>query len=485
MKIGRQILLISFFEGAAVMATELCGSKLLSPYYGSSLYVWAAVIAVSLGSLAAGYFYGGQLSLKANKTKLLFTILLVAALYMGIMPYLSNVFGSVAVSLSLLSAVAFSSVLLLVVPMFLMGAASPLIISIQTQHTSDSGKMSGLVYSISTLGGIISTFISGFYLIPTFGIHVTLIVFAGLLAGSLLLLAQKKNNFKVLTVLSVLLISGFSLKIPTKNCIYQSDGMLGKINVIDDTIRSATNPSVIRKLLVNNVVQTEMNVSSQNSVTRYIHLLDTNIKTTTSNENALVLGLGGGLTSNMFNNKGYKVDGVELDARIISVAKKYFFLSPSVNAIEEDARRYINLCDKKYKLILIDVFKSEEQPAHVITLESLQKIKSCLTDSAMLMINWHGYLSEEKGKGTAILLNTLKAAGFKYKLCAVTNKEDERNIVIAASLHTIPELNYEINERVSATEIVNTDTKPVLEKYNALANQTWRKNYILYYYSSN
>ncbi len=465
------------------MATELCGSKLLSPFYGSSLYVWASVIAVSLGSLAAGYFFGGQLSLKTNKTKLLFTILLVAAVYMGIMPYLSNLFGNVAVSLSLLSAVAFSAVLLLVVPMFLMGAASPLIIAIQTQHTGDSGKMSGLVYSISTLGGIISTFISGFYLIPSFGIHITLLVFSALLASSLFLLTQKKNNIKIISVIVILVISGFTYSVPSKNCIYQSDGMLGKINVIDDTIRNTEGINIVRKLLVNNVVQTEMDLRTTTSVTHYIHLLDTNITASTTKGSALVLGLGGGLTSNMLIKKGYLVDGVELDERIISVAKNYFYLHPNVNAIEDDARRYINGCSKKYDLILIDVFKSEEQPAHVITLESLKKIKEGLADDAMLMINWHGYLFGEKGKGTSILLNTLKQSGFNYKLCAVTQKEDERNIVVVASLKTLPKLNFEINEPISCTDIVNSDARPLLEKYNALANQAWRKNYILYYYS--
>jgi len=61
-KSNRSIYIVSFFEGAAVMATELCGSKLIAPYFGSSLYVWAAVIAITLGSLATGYFYGGKLT---------------------------------------------------------------------------------------------------------------------------------------------------------------------------------------------------------------------------------------------------------------------------------------------------------------------------------------------------------------------------------------------------------------------------------------
>jgi len=215
-KASKIIYVISFFEGAAVMATELCGSKLISPYFGSSLYVWSAVIAITLGSLAAGYFYGGTLSTRENKPKTLTTLLLLAAIYMGIMPLLSNIFGPMAIQFSLLVAVVIAALLLLFIPMFLMGAASPVIISMLTHSHAESGKVSGTVYSVSTVGGIISTFLSGFFLIPFFGIHITLIIFASFLAFSLLILSQKKNYFKTGLVLVVLLVLGFTSKTPSK-----------------------------------------------------------------------------------------------------------------------------------------------------------------------------------------------------------------------------------------------------------------------------
>ena len=483
-KASKIIYVISFFEGAAVMATELCGSKLISPYFGSSLYVWSAVIAITLGSLAAGYFYGGTLSTRENKPKTLTTLLLLAAIYMGIMPLLSNIFGPMAIQFSLLVAVVIAALLLLFIPMFLMGAASPVIISMLTHSHAESGKVSGTVYSVSTVGGIISTFLSGFFLIPFFGIHITLIIFASFLAFSLLILSQKKNYFKTGLVLVVLLVLGFTSKTPSKNCIYQTDGMLGKINVIDDTIIESNENKVIRKLLVNNVVQTEMEMDSKKSVSGYINLLDTNIFDANGAE-ALVLGLGGGLTSNMLINKGYHVDGVELDERIIKAAREFFFLNPKVKSFCDDARHFINLSNKQYEVVLIDVFKAEEQPVHVITSESLDKIKSILKPGGQLIINWHGYLAGERGLGTSILLNTLKSKGFNYKLCSNSNIEDQRNIVVFAFTDKIPSITFEINEAVIPTNLVNSDARPLLEKYNALANQSWRKNYLQYYYSGN
>ncbi len=181
--------------------------------------------------------------------------------------------------------------------------------------------------------------------------------------------------------------------------------------------------------------------------------------------------------------KGYKVTGVELDERIIEVAKKYFNLNQSVNAVCDDGRHFINQSTEMYNLILIDIFKAEEQPSHVLTIESLEKIKKMMSENGTLIINWHGYLEGDRGIGTSILLNTLKKSGFNYKIAATSDKEDERNLVFFASLNEPLVKQFEVKPLVKSTDLVNSDGRPVLEKYNALANQSWRKNYILYYYS--
>ena len=58
------ILFTSFIEGGSVMFTELISAKLVAPYFGSFLYVWASVLRITLGSLATGYYTGGYLSNK-------------------------------------------------------------------------------------------------------------------------------------------------------------------------------------------------------------------------------------------------------------------------------------------------------------------------------------------------------------------------------------------------------------------------------------
>ena len=459
------------------MAVELCGAKLLAPIYGSSLYVWASVMGITLAALALGYFFGGRLSsTKKELNRRLFMVLNMAALLVMLMPFLSHYLVPRISYLPFLPAVVISTGVLLFLPVFFLGATSPLFIDIQA-GAHDGGKVSGTVYAISTLGGICATFGSGFYFIGYFGLTATLLGFGGLLFVANFIVFRYFKPFQLLLFCGAIYLNlQFSLK--KSNQLFVADGMLGHLEI--EELKTATGETV-RILKVNNIIQTEMGLGSRESVSDYVRLLDTLILPAGQGGEALVLGLGGGLTANLLLAKNYGVEGVELDARITRAAKDYFYLDPRVRTFDEDARYFMNHCSKKYAVVLIDIFKAEEQPSHVITLESLEQLKKNLTGNALIYINWHGYTSGEFGRGTAILRNTLSASGFKVKLCSVSDDEDHRNIIFVASLNPLPQLAFEKNIDLNTQAGLNSDNFPLLEKYNASANKRWRSNYLRYY----
>ncbi len=53
---------IIFITGGAILALELLASRILTPYFGVSLYIWSGILSITLVSLAAGYWRGGQLA---------------------------------------------------------------------------------------------------------------------------------------------------------------------------------------------------------------------------------------------------------------------------------------------------------------------------------------------------------------------------------------------------------------------------------------
>jgi hypothetical protein len=130
---------------------------------------------------------------------------------------------------------------------------------------------------------------------------------------------------------------------------------------------------------------------------------------------------------------------------------------------------------------LVDIFKAEEQPSHVITVESLKQLKQNLTDSALLIINWHGYMAGEIGKGSSILNNTLISSGYHVKVCTNSSNENYRNLIFVCSLNEINTLPFEIKANFEKINLLNTDDVPLFEKYNAIANKAWRSNYLNYY----
>jgi spermidine synthase len=224
-----------------------------------------------------------------------------------------------------------------------------------------------------------------------------------------------------------------------------------------------------------------MDLATGQSVSEYVRVFDSLSAGFPAGSKALVLGLGAGLTSNLLLDKKFEVQAVEFDDRVIYAAQHYFELDKKVEVFNDDARHFLNANQNKYDLVLVDVFKAEEQPSHVITLESLSKLKTQLSKKARILINWHGYSSGELGKGTSILYQTLLKQGFQVKFCSNSNDEHHRNLMLVASLEQIPKLAFEVHPVMEKTTQVNTDDKPLLEEANALANLSWRNLYLRHY----
>ncbi|HEY1040501.1 MAG TPA: fused MFS/spermidine synthase [Bacteroidia bacterium] len=479
---------ISFFEGGAVMATEIIGAKFLAPLFGSSLYVWSSVMAMTLGGLAGGYFFGGRLSQKENNKKALFSTLFFAGMFMLLMPLITQFITPLAFKTSLLIAVVICSCAILIPPVFCMGMVSPLIVQLMSTGTTESGKRAGEVYAISTVGGILATFLTGFYLIPKFGLTLPLFVF-----GSILLLfsvfyffKQKNKTF----IIVFLFLGGASVlniikeSIPEKGILYKSEGMLGKLEVMETNwnMDSLQLNEKHRMLLINNIIQTWIECDSNKSYLLYIDKIEKlSSQIHKSNPKALILGLGGGIAANVLQKKGFDVTVIELDERIINVAHEYFGLSPKVKVINDDARHGMGSLNDQYDLILVDLFNGEVTPSHVLSAEAIGKMKTMMSDNALMIFNTYGYIQPPTGLGNLSLLRTIQHSGLNYKIGVdgADLPEDYRNFLVVASKTASFEVENELKEKVLIEKgSIITDNYPVLEFQNAQAAKRWRYYYI-------
>jgi len=176
------LFVVAFIEGGALMSVEIVGAKLVGPFYGSSLYVWAAVLGLTLGGLTTGYFLGGLASARMPHRRTLFGILLVSAVLVAAMPWTAPLVMGSTLGMDLRLGITVSSLVFLFPPLVCFGMVSPMIIRLVTTHERKIGHAAGTVYAVSTIGGILTTYFVAFYAIPVIGMRETLLATAVLLA---------------------------------------------------------------------------------------------------------------------------------------------------------------------------------------------------------------------------------------------------------------------------------------------------------------
>jgi predicted membrane-bound spermidine synthase len=223
---GWMLILLVFVAGAASLAVEMSASRLLAPYFGTSLFVWANLIGLILLYLTIGYYLGGLVADRYPSPTMLYGMTTVAALLISVIPIISRpilnwslqAFATYSISVFYGSLV--SVILLFALPMILLGCVSPFAIRLRIEQVGKSGRVSGMLYAISTCGSILGTFLPVLVFIPDIGTARTFIVFAVALlivsiAGLLLTLSRKtpraKKNYETLLILLLLITALLAL----------------------------------------------------------------------------------------------------------------------------------------------------------------------------------------------------------------------------------------------------------------------------------
>jgi hypothetical protein len=160
--------LIAGWSGFFVMAVELLGGRLLAPTFGSSIYVWGAIITVFMLALSLGYLAGGRWSMRSPSVRRLGGILLVAALTtVPLLLFAEPMLDAVSIAFpddprfgSLLGAT-----ILFFVPTFFSGMVSPYAVRLLVEDRTSSGRHAGQLYFVSTFGSAAGTLLTSFYLV--------------------------------------------------------------------------------------------------------------------------------------------------------------------------------------------------------------------------------------------------------------------------------------------------------------------------------
>jgi predicted membrane-bound spermidine synthase len=495
-------LLAAFIEGAVVLSVEILGAKMLAAFFGNSLMIWTSVIGVTITFLTLGYYAGGFLSRKNNLYKILSYALSIAALLILIMPSWAPSLFSSLIDTSLYTGGVLGAILLIGPPMFVLGTTSPVIIQQLTKQVSDAGKKAGIVYAISTLGGIFFIFLFGFWVIPYVGISLPLALLSvGLFLFSLYIFKTKKH-----IIIGIIFLL-FMFKVikdmqpqdsATVTVPYITEGMLGQLKVLDVTEPRSHMP--LRHLLINGIPQTRIFNRDERAISAwdYVHKVAMTASLKHNSKNVLLFGFGGGSIATELNHLNMNVDAVEIDGRMLGIAKEYFhFKDTALTFTVDDARHYIRTKKKQYDLIVFDVLSGEVQPSYVFTTESFTELKKLLSPNGMIIIEFQELSDHEGPSAYQSISNTMLSLGYKV-YCNIT-KDAVSDIVVTASLNDIDfsslaKTNFNwccAQQRWSDDFLKNpsvkvenpfpnglilTDDKPMLDIINAGSVKAWRES---------
>ena len=167
------VIAAAFVSGFCIMAIEMLGARIMSPYFGGSLSVWGSVLTVFMLALSCGYLIGGRLSEGQPDIKTFAFFFMAAAL-----ASLPSVFFADGIMRPIFMAIEdprygslTASVFLFFMPTTILGMISPYSIRLLVEHEDHSGKMAGQLFFVSTFGSALGTLGTAFYFVLWFDVN--------------------------------------------------------------------------------------------------------------------------------------------------------------------------------------------------------------------------------------------------------------------------------------------------------------------------
>jgi spermidine synthase len=393
-----------FVSGMTSLALEMCASRLLAAYFGTSLFIWGSLIGLILLYLMIGYLLGSRLADRYPQPRVLCGITACAALSIIVIPFVcksilaGSVTGLAQVSVSLFAGSLIGTLLLFAIPVTLLGLVSPFAVRIITREVKQSGRISGSLYAISTVGSILGAFLPVLWFIPTWGVRRSLIIFGViLLASSLWGFVPKQRPVRAIPLALVIIPMIFVLIVPLgplktiPGLIYEQESLYNYIQVTQTSDGT-------RELVLNegDAVHSIYNPYSTSILTSWYwdYFLAAPYFNQGFTPNQLqrvgIIGLAGGTSARQFTQvyHNVQIDGAEIDPAIVAVGRKYFDMNePNLHVYNQDGRTFLAASKHTYGLIAIDAYQQPYIPFQFTTKEFFSQVRSHLSSTGVVAIN--------------------------------------------------------------------------------------------------
>ncbi len=425
----------AILSGAAIVSMETLGARLVSPFFGSAVHVWAAVVAVTLTALACGYGAGGWLADRESATVLLPAVLLTAGIAHAPIPIFRAPVLEVCAHAGPVAGAILASAALLFVPLFFSAAVFPAAVRAATASLESVGRSAGTVALASSAAGALSCLATAFFLLPRAGAaQVVWSLSAMLAAPGAAWFAFRRHAAGLAATGIWLAVFGSSVSLgrrplydgPAGRVVEKSESVYGERRVVEF--------GGLRLLMVDGTVQGGIRIPKGGDLYGYPDVMDKLIRvwkkaTARAEISGIVCGLGPGNLPTYLRDAA-RCEVFELDSDVVRLAERHFAFDPLRQPVSIGDARWLARARPagQTDFVVLDAYSSESPPLH---LEGLGVFKRLLRPGGLLVLN---LLSRREGGGSesARAIGATLHAVFREQICIAAHLEDGYGSLIFA-----------------------------------------------------
>ncbi len=387
-------------NAAGAMIVEIVAGRMMAPYFGMSIYTWTTVIGVVLAGLTLGHWIGGLLAEKwPGKAMPLMGLAFWAGavLTLLVLPITAAVAGALSLgSAPLALSITLAGVSAFFLPSLAAGLIQPLATTFALRAEQQiSGRIIGRMFAAGAFGSILGTFLAGFVLVSYLGSAGTLWLVAGLnaLLGALFLPGIGSMAFGVTAGSIMAAVALTRTSVPGFETPCQVESQYYCIRV-DPADHLTGRPSRLMALdhLVHSVNDRD---APQFLFSPYLHLVDeiARHKFGSRAVSAFFIGGGGYTLPRAWSsrNKESRLTIAEIDPLVTSLARDRMWFEPGANTRTETLDARVALAKEnsgqRFDVIFGDAFHDIAIPAHLVSAEFHELVRSRLTPNGFYVLN--------------------------------------------------------------------------------------------------
>ena len=459
--------IVVFISSFCILVIEIVAGRIMAPYVGVSLYTWTSIIGVVLAGISIGAYLGGLIADRYPHASTLGWLLFISGLGAFSISPLTNLVGGVHFQTSLMVRILLITTIIFFVPSCILGMISPVVVKLALKNLEKTGNVVGKIYAFSTLGSILGTFATGFFLISWMGTRTILLT-----TGAILILCapifgnffSRKGTFiRFLLILLSFFVLIFPLGVWVGYASMDSEETVNPSSPLEamktlyglafafpkneDTYfykesdyytiklkrdHTRSEGALLESLVLDHLVHSYTDLHDPFHLEyEYIRVYEEVVRWQSEKRNpfrALFIG-GGGYTFPRFVEAKYpkaEIDVVEIDPEVTRVAHQYLGIPKNsrIRSFNEDGRWFVMNCKEKgrYDFVFGDAFNDLSIPYHLTTKEFANQMKALLKPDGLLLVNVID--SYKAGQFMPSYIRTLEEVFGKGNVCLITLTSD-------------------------------------------------------------